>query len=92
MVHWLMTTIHGLRTRVDKYEDSGGYNNGLFLVSAITVVCIADNTKCLDHLSEGGCVDIVELLRHSYQTNPHERCSCPAYETLVKHLPTVQYW
>ena len=89
MGQWVTHTIHDLRTRLD--DESGGHNDGSLLVSAITVVCVAHETTQFNVLSERICGDVAELLKHSYQTNPNEQGSCPAFEALVKHLPTVQF-
>ena len=82
-----MDIVHSLQT---KLEHQDGRHDDAFIVSAITVLCIADKTITLGQLSEEDCVQMSDLLRESYRPGREQKL-CSAYFYLEQHLPTSEF-
>ena len=90
MEEWVMNIVDSLLTKIDQCRVDGRQVDDAFLVSAITVLCIADKTKTLSQLSEQDCVQISNLLRESYRPDQKQK-KCSALSVLKQHIPTPQF-
>lgn len=90
MGQWVVKTIYALLTRVEMHDEDGNQVDGTCLVSAIALLCIANETITFDQVSEKNCVEMSNLLRKSYKPNQRTK-TCPAYDVLEQHLSTVDF-
>lgn len=90
MEQWVMNIVHSLLTKVEQCRVDGRHVDDAFLVSAITILCIAHKTITLAQLSEQNCVQMSSLLRESYRPDQEQK-ACPALYSLEHHLPIQQF-
>lgn len=87
MGQWMKSIINSLMTKIEQ----GGVDEsqtGASLLSSVAILCIANETGTLVHLSEETCVIIANLLRDSYRPKDN---SWPAYSVLENHIPTPKF-
>ena len=86
MRQWVMDIIYSLQTKIQQCRVDGRHVDNAFLVSAITVLCIANKTHC--QLSIQNCVQMSNLLRESYRPDREQR-TCSALWALKQYLPST---